>query len=123
MVPFATALGHGVLKRLDMKISDVIWFVAVVIAAVLANAAMASTVVKVSAFGYDAEDSTRFIQAALDSGARRVVFDRQQGPWITLPVVARSNQEIVFEDGVELQAKKGAFKGIFCATLPTTRKQ
>ena len=68
--------------------------------------------VKVSQFGYDPEDSTRFIQAALDSGAQRVVFDRQEGPWISLPVLARSNQEIVFAEGVELQAKRGAFMGI-----------
>ena len=68
--------------------------------------------VRVSQFGYDAEDSTRFIQAALDSGAKRIVFDRQKGPWITLPLLARSNQELIFEDGVELQAKRGAFMGI-----------
>jgi hypothetical protein len=68
--------------------------------------------VKVSDFGWDAEDSTRIVQAALDSGAKRVVFDRQSGPWIVTPVKARSNTEIVFEDGVELQAKKGTFQGI-----------
>ena len=68
--------------------------------------------VKVSSFGFDAEDSTEIIQRALDSGARKLVFDRQSGPWITRPLVARSNQEIVFEDEVELVAKKGGFRGI-----------
>ena len=34
-----------------------------------ANAALAKDVVKVSDFGCDAEDATRFVQAALDSGA------------------------------------------------------
>ena len=68
--------------------------------------------VKVSSFGFDAEDSTEIIQRALDSGARTLVFDRQAGPWITRPLVARSNQELVFEDGVELLAKKGEFHGI-----------
>ena len=68
--------------------------------------------VKVSSFGYDPEDSTRHIRAALDSGARRIVFDRQEGPWISFPLSVRSNQEIVFEDGVELQAKRGAFMGV-----------
>ena len=68
--------------------------------------------VKVSSFGFDAEDSTEIIQRALDSGARTLVFDRQAGPWITRPLVARSNQELLFEDGVELVAKKGEFRGI-----------
>ena len=74
--------------------------------------AASSDVVKVSQFGHDPKDSTRFIQAALDSGAKRVVFDRQNGPWVALTVHARSNQEIVFEEGVELQAKRGAFMGL-----------
>ncbi len=37
--------------------------------AVAASAAFAREV-KVSSFGYDPEDSTKFLQAALDSGAR-----------------------------------------------------
>lgn len=65
--------------------------------------------VKVSSFGYDAADATRFLQAALDSGARKVVVDRQAGPWISNPLYARSNTEIVFEDGAEILAKRGAF--------------
>ena len=68
--------------------------------------------VKVSSFGWDPEDSTRFIQAALDSDAPVIVLDRKDGPWVTLPLWARSNKKIVFEPGVELQAKKGEFRGI-----------
>jgi len=66
--------------------------------------------VKVSDFGFDPEDSTEIIQKALDSGAERIVFDRQSGPWVTRPLAARSNQELVFEEGVELVAKRGEFK-------------
>ena len=68
--------------------------------------------VKVSEFGYDPSDSTRFLQQALDSGAEKVVLDRQAGPWITLPVKMRSNTELVFEPGVELLAKRGEYKGL-----------
>lgn len=64
----------------------------------------------VSSIGYDRDDSTRFLQQALDSGASRVVLDRQAGPWVTGPLVGRSDQEIVFEPGVELEAKRGAFQ-------------
>ena len=74
--------------------------------------AVAKNEVKVLDFGWDPLNSTRFVQAALDSGARRVIFDRQTGPWIVAPLKARSNTEIVFEDGVELVAKKGEFLGI-----------
>ena len=68
--------------------------------------------VKVSDFGWDAADATCYVQAAFDSGARRVVFDRQAGPWIVTPVKARSHTDIVFEDGVELVAKRGEFHGL-----------
>jgi len=70
--------------------------------------------VKVSErFGFDPEDSTRFLQQALDSGLPKIVVDRQAGPWRTLPLKARScNQEIIFEPGVCVEAKRGAFKSL-----------
>ena len=69
--------------------------------------------IKVSDFGFDPEDSTQFIQAALDSGARRIVFDRRsEGPWVSNRLKVRSNTEIVFENGAELLAKRGEFLGI-----------
>ena len=67
--------------------------------------------VKVSDFGWNAEDATEIVQKALDCGAKRVVFDNKGAPWIVRPVKARSNTAIVFEDGVELLAKKGEFHG------------
>ena len=68
--------------------------------------------VKVSDFGYDPSDSTRFLQQALDCGAEKVILDRQSGPWITQPLKMRSHTELVFEPGVELLAKRGAYKGL-----------
>ena len=73
--------------------------------------AAAKDEVKVSDFGWNAEDATEIVQAALDSGAKRVVFDNKGAPWIVKPVKAHSNTDIVFEDGVELLAKKGEFHG------------
>ena len=62
-------------------------------------------------FGFDPEDSTRYLQRALDSGLPKIVIDRQSGPWRTLPLKVRAgNQEIVFEDGVCVEARRGAFK-------------
>ena len=67
--------------------------------------------VKVSAWGFDPVDSTRFLQAAFDSGVPRIVIDLQASAWITTPLLAGSHQEILIEEGVEIVAKKGAFKG------------
>ena len=71
--------------------------------------AAASERVVASAFGFDAADSTAFLQAAIDSGARTVVVDKQAGPWVTTPLTLRSDLELVLEEGVEIVAKAGAF--------------
>ena len=82
-----------------------------VFVAVLAAFALSADVLKVSSLGWSEDDSTEFLQAALDSGIRTVVVDMARGPWVTRPLFARSNQTVVFEPGVELLAKKGAFHG------------
>ena len=86
-----------------------------------AAAAVAAAEVKVSDFGYDAADSTEFIRAAFASGAKRVVLDRQAGPWYTLPLKMPSDIEFVLEPGVELVAKRGEYKGLrdFLLELPS----
>ncbi|MBR4976971.1 MAG: hypothetical protein IKY61_07940, partial [Thermoguttaceae bacterium] len=70
--------------------------------------AAASERVVASAFGFDAADSTAFLQAAIDSGARTVVVDKQAGSWVTTPLTLRSDLELVLEEGVEIVAKAGA---------------
>lgn len=65
--------------------------------------------VKVSSFGFDAEDSTRFVQAAMDSEHQEIVFDKMPSPWIVTPVKGRGNKRIVLEEGVEIAAKRGSF--------------
>lgn len=65
---------------------------------------------RVSWWGFDAEDSTRFLQDAIQSKARKLIIDRQATPWITRPLTGVSNQEIILEEGVELVAKKGDYR-------------
>lgn len=67
--------------------------------------------VKASSFGFNPSNATAIIQKALDSGAKRIVIDRQASPWIVEPLFVRSNCEIVFERGVDVTALKGAFRG------------
>ena len=96
--------GHGsLLCRMTHK------FNLAVVATLAVASSLAKDVVRVSEFGFDAEDSTRFMQAAIDSGAKKVVVDARR--WIVLPLRGRSNQEIFFEDGAVVEAKKGAYLG------------
>lgn len=69
--------------------------------------------VRASEFGWGAEDATDALQAAIDSGAERVVVDRQKGDWLVRPIfLRRSNQEVVVADGVTVRAKKGEFHAL-----------
>ena len=87
-------------------------FLAVGCALALAGQDLFAEGVKVSErFGYDPEDSTSFLQAALDSGLPEIVVDRKETPWVVRPLFAKSNQKIVFEKGVVLLAKRGEFVG------------
>jgi len=62
-------------------------------------------------WGFDAADSTRALQAAIDSRVPRLIVDNMGAPWITDKLRLVSDQEIVFEKGVEVLAKKDAFRG------------
>lgn len=73
-------------------------------------ARVSSEGVEASSFGWNATNATKCLQAAFDSGAAKVVIDRQAGDWIIEPVFLRSNQEIFIEDGVVVRALKGAYK-------------
>ncbi len=67
------------------------------------------TEAKASWWGFDPEDSTASLQAAIDSGVPKLTVDKMAGPWIVTPMRLVSNQEIVFEEGVEVLAKRGEF--------------
>lgn len=62
-------------------------------------------------WGFSAEDATRCLQDALNSGAKKVIVDNMGKDWIITPVFIPSNMELVFKDGVTVRAKKGEFKG------------
>ena len=66
--------------------------------------------VRASSFGWNATNATAALQAAFDSGAAKVVVDRQAGDWIIEPVFLRSDQEVLLENGVVVRALKGAYK-------------
>lgn len=64
---------------------------------------------RASWWGFNQEDATEALQAAINSRVPRLVVDKRDAPWITRPLFCVSDQEIVFEQGVEVLAKKGEF--------------
>jgi hypothetical protein len=64
---------------------------------------------KASWWGFNEEDSTEALQAAIDSGVEKLIVENMGSPWIVTPIQLASNQEIVFEEGVEILAKRGEF--------------
>lgn len=63
-------------------------------------------------WGYDPEDSTTYLQAALDSGVSRLIISAMEGPWIVEPLFIKGDDlEVVFEAGAVIEAKRGAFRG------------
>jgi hypothetical protein len=61
-------------------------------------------------WGFDPADSTAALQSAIDSRAARVLVPDMGSPWIIRPVRLSGDQEIVLEDGVVIEAKKGEFR-------------
>lgn len=74
-------------------------------------------------WGFDPADSTKSMQNAIDSGAKRVIIEDMGQPWIVTPLNAASDQELVFEKGAVLQAKKGEFKGSTDSLLNISNKK
>lgn len=76
---------------------------------------------RASWWGFDPADSTAALQAAINSGAKKLVVENMGAPWITDKLQLASDQEIVFQRGVVVQAKRGAFKepnaSLFSAAL------
>ncbi|MGH9468766.1 MAG: right-handed parallel beta-helix repeat-containing protein, partial [Terriglobia bacterium] len=62
-------------------------------------------------WGFNDDDSTAALQATFDSGAKTVVVPFMGQPWITRPLRLRGNQEVTFQPGVLVLAKRGEFLG------------
>ncbi|MGJ8685710.1 MAG: PKD domain-containing protein, partial [Nonlabens sp.] len=70
-----------------------------------------SNAVFASDFGFNSSDGTDAVYKALTSGSSYVVIDKQSSDWIVKPLklFRLKNMTIVFESGVTLRAKSGAF--------------
>ncbi|MFO7902260.1 MAG: right-handed parallel beta-helix repeat-containing protein, partial [Pirellulaceae bacterium] len=67
---------------------------------------------RASWWGFDPEDATKALRAALNSAAKQVVVEKMHHPWIVATTIRLpSDKEIVFEPGVVVEAKRGEFRG------------
>ncbi len=62
-------------------------------------------------WGFNAEDVTDTLQAAIDSKAKTLIIPYLGEAWTVRPLRLHGDQEIIFEPGVLVMAKKGEFKG------------
>jgi len=62
-------------------------------------------------WGFNETDATDALQSAIHSGAMKVIVPDMGKDWIVRPIQLAGDQEIVFEKGVVVAAKKGEFKG------------
>ena len=80
-------------------------------------------VVNATQWGYDDQDATECLQAAIDSGATRVIVPYMNTPWIVRPITFISNQEIIFDPGVIVIAKEGSFRSAVACLFTAKNKQ
>lgn len=67
--------------------------------------------VKASSFGFKAGDATKAFMAAINSNKSVIIIDKQSSDWVIGPCkfFSTTNKTIIFERGVVLRAKKGAY--------------
>ena len=70
------------------------------------------TEARASWWGFDKTNATQYLQAALDSGVKKLIIDQTGSDWIIDPVILPGDQEIVLEKNVRIIARRGGFKGI-----------
>ena len=61
-------------------------------------------------WGFDPEDSTKTLQAAIDSGAKRLIVPNMGKDWNVRPIRLAGNQELILEKGVVITAKRGEYR-------------
>jgi len=62
-----------------------------------------------SMWQFDATDATEMLQGAINTHFPRILVPNYGSPWYVQPITLVSNQEIIFEPGVEIMAKAGEF--------------
>ena len=107
----------GPLRRAAVQLALIIGFAVhgargpVNAAAIARVAAGQETTADAAWWGFDPDDATEAIQAAIRSPARKVVIPVMPSPWVIRPIELRSNLELEFQTGVLVIAQPGEFRG------------
>lgn len=64
---------------------------------------------RASWWGFNKDDATGCLQAAVNSGVKKLRVDNTGYDWVVGPIKVPSNLEIIFADGVVIRAKPGEF--------------
>ena len=70
-----------------------------------------SSVANAAWWGFNPEDATETLQSAIDSGAKRLIVPNMRADWIVRPIRLAGNQELIFEPGTVVSAKRGEYRG------------
>ena len=62
-------------------------------------------------WGFDETDATEALQSAINSGAQKVIIPNMGNDWIVRPIKLAGNQELFFEKGTVITAKRGEYRG------------
>jgi hypothetical protein len=74
-------------------------------------------------WGFNDTNATKGLQSAINSGAKRLYVPDMGKPWLIDPVNLASHQEIIFQGGAILLAKKGSYRGVRDAMLTANGKE
>lgn len=74
-------------------------------------------------WGFTGDDDTDALQAAINSGARKLTIPNMGRDWVVRPIELANNQEIVLEDGVVISAKRGEFKSSGACLFTADKKE
>ena len=62
-------------------------------------------------WGFNEEDATEALQAAIRSGAKKVIVPNMGKDWIVRPLQLVGDQELVLEAGAVITAQRGVYRG------------
>jgi hypothetical protein len=74
-------------------------------------------------WGFNETDATYALQEAIRSKANKIIVPDMGKPWVVEPIFLESDKEIIFEKGVVIAAKPGAFRGRTASLFKSINKR
>ncbi len=81
------------------------------------------TEARASWWGFNRENATQCLQAAIDSGVKKLIIDQTGSEWLIDPIALKDNQEIVVAAGVTVRARPGGYLPAWDCLLKATGRE